>query len=158
GDAPPVDRHADLQRGMAQDGGRPVHRVNLGHQRGVDQAGDAVQVVVAPIRVFALQAVANGVVLQGEQVVEDAQPHPPNDAQAGLLNAGAVDFHHAVLDTDLAAVAGPEAVGGGLAAAVNFRAVPPVGLGVGIGRLFAVGWAFGRVALVGIGARRIGPT
>src|SRR5215470_16522549 len=74
---PPVGIHANLQCGMAEDGGSPVDRVDLRHQRVIDEAGDTENLVVLlrivlPFGKRLKQVVADGVVLQREQVVQQA--------------------------------------------------------------------------------------
>ena len=39
GQSPPVGTKGDLEGGMTEDGGRPLDRVDLGQQGGVDQPG-----------------------------------------------------------------------------------------------------------------------
>ena len=145
GEPPPVGVHADLQRRVGQDRRRPIDRVDLGHQRIVDHARDAENLrilllrrflrIVPPFRVGLDQAVADGVVLQREQVVQHAQSEPPVLRQSGDFDAGGIDRNHPGfrIDIELAVLPGAIFGAGRRIVAVDLRSVPPMGLGIGIG-------------------------
>ena len=70
-----------------QDGRRPLDGVDLREQRRVDQARLLEQPLVVPERVVLLELVADGVVLEREQRVQQAQPDPAVLGEAGDLAA-----------------------------------------------------------------------
>ena len=109
--------------------------MDLGHQRGVDQARLVEQPLIRLARVVGLEHVGNGVVLQGEQVVHHAQPHPPVFIEAGdgftaeeFRGQAAVAVHF-----QLAVHERAHFVVGVLVAAVELGAIPPVGVDVLVG-------------------------
>ena len=95
-DAPPVPAHAEPQRRRVQQGRGPLDRVNLGEQGGQDQPRLLEQPVAVLVRVVDLQAIADGVVLAGEQRVQGGQADPPVAVDAGELQLGFVAVHAAI--------------------------------------------------------------
>ena len=68
----PIDMHGRNHGGMRQNSRRPFHRMNLRHQRRIDQAGLLKELFVAPVRVFQSKLFANGIVLGYEQGMQHA--------------------------------------------------------------------------------------
>ena len=147
--AVPVGVQRRVQHLVGQDRRRPFDRVDLGHDRGVDEPRHVEEARVAPLRITGLELVADGVVLVHEQRVQHRQADPPVALEAGLLDALAVERQRAVgVDAHLAADVAAQRVLRGLVAAVDLRAVPPVRDlvdGAGDGHFHAV--AARRVAL-----------
>src|SRR5947209_6529727 len=77
GESPPVASHRNLHDGTPQDAGGPFDCVDFGDKSGIDQTGFVEEIVIRPRRVLLAQAVADRVVLQGEEGVEQAETHPP---------------------------------------------------------------------------------
>ena len=69
-------RRASMVVGWLMTAGGPLDGVDLGHQGGVDEPGVLEELVVGEGRVAGLQVVADGVVLEGEQVLEHGQAQP----------------------------------------------------------------------------------
>jgi hypothetical protein len=125
--------HRRPERRVVDDARRPLDRVDLGHQRRVDQPRRVEQPLVVPARVLLLENVADRVVLLGEQRVQAGEPEPPVLVEAGQVDAGLgrILRQPAVRpDLQLAVLEGADRVLGLLVGAVDLRAVPPVGLGV----------------------------
>ena len=121
---------------MRQDGGRPVDRMDLRHQRRVDQLGLAIELLVVPFRVLVLEQIADVVVLLREQGVEHRQADPPVVAEAGEVRTG-LRIHRQQpgrLEPQLAADVSADLLRGRGVAAVDLRRVPPVAVQVGVGR------------------------
>ena len=77
GDAPPVGAHRDPRRRVGEDRRGPLDGVDLRHQRGVDQPRLVEQLVVATRSgMLAAQPVADRVVLEHEQRVQERQADP----------------------------------------------------------------------------------
>ena len=111
GQAPPVGPHPQAQGGVGQDPRRPLHGVDLGHQGPVDQARRLEQLVVRPGRALAAQAVADGVVLQGEEGVQEPQADPPVVVKPGDGDPRlGVDGQAPVLDDQLPVFHRPQAL------------------------------------------------
>ena len=152
-----------------KDGARPLRGVNLREQRRVDQAGLLEQPLVVPERIVLLEHVADGVVLEREQRVQQAEPHPAVLGEPGdLATRDRIDAQPpARADQHLAFAAGTERRLRRRAAAIDVRAVPPVRVLVDVGRRpFRVGdlrrigrrlrHAHGRlVPLVAVGQRDV---
>ena len=128
GQAGPVDVHRQLDDRVRQDRRRPLDRVDLRHQRRVDQLGLAKQLLVVPVLVIVREQIADVVVLQREERVEHRQADPPVVAEAGEVHAGVgVDRQQAGwLDPELAGAVRAQLGGHVVAAAVDLRRVPPV--------------------------------
>jgi hypothetical protein len=101
--APPLGPHADLQGGMAEDGGGPFDRVDLREQGRVDEPGVVEEIVIRPGGVLGAQAVADGVVLQHKERLHEGQADPearllrrPGDQVVGYRSVG-IDYEFAVL-------------------------------------------------------------
>ena len=123
----PVHVDAEGQARIGQDAGRPFDRVDLGHQRRVDQPRDVERRVVRPIGIGLRQMVANGVVLAHEQGVQQRHADPPIAREAGVLHPVGGQWQAAiVLQPHLAADMAAQTVLRGLVAAVDLRAVPPM--------------------------------
>ena len=75
-------RSGDLRRRVADHGRRPLDRVDLGDQRGVDQARPLEEVVVGPRRVLGSQPVADRVVLADEDRSASARSRARSPAPA----------------------------------------------------------------------------
>ncbi len=71
--APPVAAHGLAQRRCAQDAGRPLDRVDLRHERDVDQSRVVEEHIVRPARVVLLEHGADGIVLAGKERMHQAQ-------------------------------------------------------------------------------------
>ena len=87
----PVRPHADLQCRVAQNCGRPLDRVNLRDQGGVDQTCLLEEQVVRPFRVRRLEPVTDRVVLAHEDGGHEFQTEPPAIRAAGLAEQLSVD-------------------------------------------------------------------
>ena len=145
----PVRPQAGGEDVPREDGGRPLHRVNFREQRRVDETGLLEQPLVVPERIVLPEHVADGVVLEREQRVQQAQSHPAVLGESGDLPAR--DRIHAEAparaDQHLALAAGTERRLGRRAAAIDVRTVPPVRVLVDVSRRpFRVGdfWWIGR--------------
>ena len=134
--AVPVGAQAGGGDLVRQDRGRPFHRVDLRQQRRVDQPGLLEQPLVVPVRVVFLQLVADRVVLEREQRVQQAQADPAVLGEAGDLAAGErIDAKpSARAHEHLAIAAGTERRLCRGAAAVDVRPVPPVRVLVDVDR------------------------
>ena len=144
----PVRVHRDLRRGVRDDRRRPLDRVDLRQHGGVDQARALKQVLVAPSGVFALEPVADRVVLGHEQPAQHAQPEPPTRDLGRVRLAVTRPRQQAVrADVKLAVGARPSLLLVLLARPVQRRAVPPMRLGVDERRRLPVG---------GVGTGRVG--
>ncbi len=62
---------------MCKDAGSPFDSMNFGHQGGVNQSGMVKEVVVCPVWIFLLQAIADDVVFFDEKSMQQAHPNPP---------------------------------------------------------------------------------
>ena len=126
---------------MADDRGRPLHRVDLGDQRHVDQPRPLVDLLLGPLRVLGAQPVADGVVLQGEQGLHQQQAEPEAGHQAGI--DGRVVRHRRQpvrADVQFAVLAGADQLLLLRCRAIDLRCVPPGRLGVRVGwRMVAAG-------------------
>ena len=143
-----------VARGRVRDDRRrPLDRVDLRHQGGVDQAGAVVELVVRPVRVLLGEPVADRVVLAGEERVQERQPEPEVAGDAGEVDERLeVARELAVgVEAELAALLRAERVRERRVAAVDLGAVPPVGVGGDIGRRGAV------AGMAGVGARALDP-
>ena len=133
-DPPPVPAQRRLDRGVGEDGERPLDRVDLGHHGGVDHPGRLEEALVVPAGVVEGQVVADRVVLPREEVVQQRQAQPPVAVDARQVDPGvALEGQPAVGLQPQLAVAGegpqqPLPLG---RAAVELGPVPPVRLGVG---------------------------
>ena len=147
--APPVGVHGTLGDRVGDHRRGPFHGVDLGHQRGVDQACVVVQPLVVLVRILLLEHRRDGVVFLGEQLVQHAQADPPVLVEAGdRLATDEIGRQGAVrIDLQLAIDEGADLVVGGLVAAVQLRTVPPVSVVVAVS---------GRLAGFGCGAARVG--
>ena len=133
-DPPPVPAQRRLDRGVGEDGERPLDRVDLGHHGGVDHPGRLEEALVVPVGVVAGQVVADRVVLPREEVVQQRQAQPPVAVDARQVDPGvALEGQPAVGLQPQPAVAGkgPQQMLPLGRAAVELGAVPPVRLGVG---------------------------
>ncbi len=133
--AVPVRPQASRQDVLRENRGRPFHGVNLGEQGRVDQARLLEQPLIVPFRVVLLEVIANRVVLECEQAVEQAQAHPAVLGEPGDLAAGhRVDAETAARAHEhLAIAAGAQRRLAGRAAAIDSRTVPPVRVLVDVG-------------------------
>ncbi len=107
--AVPVRIHRDLHDRVRQNRRRPFDRVDLGHQRRVDEARFGVELSVAPRRVLTRQQIAHVVVLEREERVEHRQPDPPVIGEPAEMHARLwIDGQEpGRLQLELAAFAGP---------------------------------------------------
>ena len=80
---PPIRPHAELQRWMSEYRRRPLHGMNLRHQGCVDQPGGLEQLLVVPVRKLELKPIADGIVFEREQSVQDLEPDPPIGGESG---------------------------------------------------------------------------
>ena len=140
--------NGDLVR---QDGRRPVERMDLRHQGDVDKSRFLEELLVVPVGVLGFQRVANRVVLVGEQRVHHGEAEPPvavdsREVDALLFGIGVEQQQAVVQQGELAVLVGADLLLNAQLAAVDLRAVPPMGLGVEIA---------GRVNVVGVVARRV---
>ena len=148
--APPVGVHGALGDRIGDHRRSPFHGVDLGHQRRVDQPRAVVQPLVALRRVLLLELAGDGVMFEGEQLVQHAQPHPPVLIEAGdRLAAEQLVRQRAVgVDLEFAVDKRTHLVIDFLAAAIQLRTVPPVGVVVTVGlRLAGIGTAAAWVRL-----------
>ena len=135
GEAGPVDVHASHDDWIRDDRTRPLERVDLGHQRGVDQPGFAEELLVVPVGVLVREQVADRVVLQREQRVEHRQTDPPVvvkplkftpvSGSTGSSPVGSIRSLPPILVAHLR-----RRVGVG---AVELRRIPPVAVQIGVG-------------------------
>ena len=139
-DAVPVRPHRVARRRMRDDRGRPLDGVDLGHQRRVDQARLVEELVVRPRRVLAAQPVADRVVLEREQRVQDREAEPPVAGHPGQVDPLLqVARQLAVgVEAQLAVLVRAQRAGERGVAAVDLRAVPPVRIGGHVRRRRAV--------------------
>src|SRR5262245_19735973 len=110
--------------------------MDLRQQRGVDKTRLLEQPLVVPERIVLLEPVADGVVLEREQPMQQAETHPAVLGETGDLFAGDwVDAKpSAGADQYFALSAGAERRLRGSAAAVHVRAVPPLRVLVDVSR------------------------
>ena len=176
-EAPPVRLHADLERRMRQDRRRPFDGVDLRHQRGVDHARAVEQPIAVPVRIEALELVADRVVLAREQRVQQAEAGPPVARETGqrrlqlVVQGIGVEDQVVVVEIELAvghelagqhriavldATLRPQPLGRLAVAAVDLRGVPPMRFGIGVGRRIFQLPAILRLFAFVI-ARRVGP-
>ena len=124
----PVHVQAGVERRVGQDRRCPFDGVDLGHHGGVDETRDVEEALVVPLRVGGLEHVAHGVVFARKHGVQHGQPQPPVACEAGGFDALGVQRQRAVVvHTQLAVDAATQARLRGLVAAVDLRAVPPMG-------------------------------
>ena len=106
-EAPPVRVHRELRGRVRDDRRRPLDRVDLRDQRRVHEPRAVEEVVVRPGRVLLAQRVADRVVLEREERVQDAEPDPEVRRDALEVDVlGQVGGEEALLvDAQLAALA-----------------------------------------------------
>src|SRR6185437_16893307 len=95
--------------GMPKDRRRPFDSMDLGNDRRIDKSCMLKQVVISPLGVFLLQPVADRIVLQREQRVEELEAHPPSHQRSRLQLHQRIwiRMHQMVLaDEDLAVYSG----------------------------------------------------
>ena len=121
---------------MRDDRRRPVDRVDLRHQRRDDEARIVVELVVRLVRMGLVQVVADRVVLAHEERVEEREPHPevPGDPREVDVRLDLRRDQAAIVELQLAALAGAQRPRVLRIAAVDLRAVPPVRIGGDEGR------------------------
>ncbi len=130
-DSRPGRAHRVLGGRVRDDRRRPFRGVDLRHQRRIDQACLVVKPIVGPAGVLTAQPVADCVVLECEQGVEEGQPdpevarHPAEVDQLLELARGQT----VRADAELAVLAGADRRGEALVGAVDLRAVPPMAVG-----------------------------
>ncbi len=113
---------------MPEHGRRPLERVDLRDERRVDQPRGLEQRLVVPARPLGAQPVADGVVLEREQQVEQREADPPVVVEPGHRDAGdEVAGQQSVDDGELAVPARTDAPLRLEGAPVELRRVPPVG-------------------------------
>src|SRR5687768_10539619 len=61
---------------MAENSSSPLHSVNLRQQRRVNEPGTVEQLVVGPGGILGAEALADRIVLQHEERLQQRQPHP----------------------------------------------------------------------------------
>jgi hypothetical protein len=128
---------------VIDDGRGPLRRVDLGEERDVDEPGVIEQLIVRPGGILAAQVVTDGIVLAGEEGVQHRQPDPePRNIGRVAIGVGmraGRHFREAVsIDAQFAVDAGTDSLLELRIAAVDLRAIPPVRLGVDVGRRRAV--------------------
>ena len=132
-EAPPVRAQGDLRRRVADHRRRPLDRVDLGDQGGVDQARPLEEVVVRPRRVLGSQPVADRVVLADEDHLHQRDPEPEARHLRRVELLLLRDRQEPVLaDPQLAVLARAQEPLQLERAAVELRRVPPVRLGVDV--------------------------
>ena len=124
----PVGAHAGDRGRMGDDRGRPVDRVDLRHQRRVHEPCLVVEVLVAQLRVLRVQAVADRVVLEHEQRVQDREPDPEVAGDPGEVDVrlDLLRDQAARVELELPVLAGADGLSKRRVAAVDLRPVPPV--------------------------------
>ena len=134
--AVPVRAQRQHDDRMRHDRRRPLHGVDLGHQGADDEPCLVEELLIVPRGELLRQPIADRVVFQGKEAVQQAERHP-----GVLRHAGDLEPRHrvqaepaVVADLDLALCARPERGLHGGRAAVNLRAVPPVRVVVDVGR------------------------
>ena len=134
--APPVRVKRLHGRRVRDDRRRPVDRVDLRHQRRDDQARVVVELVVRLGRMRRVQVVADRVVFAHEQRMEEREPDPevPGDAREIDVCFDLLRDQAAVVEFQLAVLAGAQRLREGGLVAVHLRTVPPVRVGGDEGR------------------------
>src|SRR5215204_6136042 len=132
--SPPVGVQAAPRGGMIQEGGRPLDGVDLRQQRRVYEPGAVEELIVGVAGVLGAQPIADRVVLAGKESMHHDKPDPEARLVGWMLFAVGVDRYQAVgADLQLAVLPRPDLGPGRLVAAVDLRAVPPVGVNVDVG-------------------------
>ena len=136
-EAPPVRVHPELRRRVRDDRRRPLDRVDLRDQRRVHEPGAVEEIVVRPGRVVLAQRVADRVVLEREQRVQDARGRPRSSrrrprgrrARRGRRGGGPARRCAACRPSPVRIACAKPGV-----AAVDLRGVPPVAVRRHVGR------------------------
>ena len=144
--APKIAAHGKASFRRIQQGRRPFDRVDLGDESGVDEPRLLEQPLAIGGRMVDAQPIDDGIVLAREQRVHHRQADPPVAVHSGKLLVGDVACRidgkmPAFIEMQLAVRA--HLPGGGIRAhraldlqirAVDLRGIPPMRLGIAIGR------------------------
>ena len=124
----PVHSHRAPGRRVGDDRRRPLDRMDLRHQRRVDQPRSVVELIVRPGRVGPAKVVADGVVLEREEDVQEPQAEPEVPGHVGEIEVRVeLARRQSVLaDRELPPFVRPNRGGETPGVAVDLRAVPPV--------------------------------
>jgi len=141
-EAPPVSAQSILRCWMTDDGWRPFNGVNFCYQGCINETCALKDVIIRPVGILGTQAIADGVVLQRKQGMQQAQAKPPITVDAGHVDPGrGIERQQTVAPKrELAALPRAHPGLGRGVAAVDLRSVPPMRDVVGVG-----GWP-GRIA------------
>ena len=130
-EAEPVCAQCAHRRRVGDDRRRPVDRMDLGHERGVDQARLLVKGLVVELRVLGVQPLADRVVLEHEERVQqcEADPEVAGDAAKVDVRLHILGQQPFGRDPQQTVFPGADRAREGWVAAVDLRAVPPVRVG-----------------------------
>ena len=127
--SPPFVTHRRLCGGMRDNGGSPLDGMNFCHQADVDEPGAVEQFVVGPGGELGLEAVADGIVFSCEEAGHHRQADPPAWSFRQLDQQG-VGRQALGCENELPVLSGAHLLLHVGAAAVDLRAIPPVGLDI----------------------------